>query len=65
MNKTETLDFWKNKLERKSKNLSEYSNRISKGEELGIIEMEKRNILVAEVSLIKFFIEDIEDLEAK
>lgn len=61
-NRKDIIKFYYEKLERKKRLLSEYNDKIKKDAELGIIQSEKRNILIAEISLIKLFIDDLKDL---
>lgn len=56
----DALEFNKSKLERKKKALEDYLEREANGEPLSSIELERKNILIAETSLLKTFVEELE-----
>lgn len=57
------IEFYSEKLTRKSNSLDILINKISNGEDLTVKENDKKNILIAEVSLIKLFIEELEYIQ--
>jgi hypothetical protein len=58
----DAIEFYNNKLNRKNRILFSLTDKIANGKDLTIKESEDKNILIAEISLIKRFIEELEDL---
>lgn len=57
------VEFYIEKFTRKSNLLNKLTDKIANGEELTVTENEQKNILVAEVSLIKKFIEELDYIQ--